>query len=1549
MADLSGWENPDNTLQRWIDDQRASMLGSYRSTPRLIDEHGLQEDSFRTGGYAHRQVLELVQNGADALRRGGQRGRVVLLLRGDVLYCANEGAPFSQRGLEAVCHAYLSDKRGEDMGRFGLGFKSVLAVSDSPTILSRSVSFKFSADIARRSLEELAPNASVYPVLRLPFNADAQAEMAADPVLAELGTWAETVVRLPLARLSSRLEQELGAFPKEFLLFAPYVAELEISTEDTQKVFTCVPQEGSRQRLTSNGERPADWMVWHQSHRPSELALSEVSEAIRRPEVVVTYAVPLDTTQTLGRFWAYFPLQDSTSARGIHNAPWHISDDRTNMLPGRFNEELLEVVAELIVNAIPHLHTAGDPARHFDYMPARGREFDNFGDLRLTELVPRLAEVTTCVPDAEGTLRVPTDLEYPSAELRIGVESLELWSSASGRPLRSPHPACFRNATRRARLYRLVRGEAGRASRNELGAAEWLERLVSAGTDEQCDAALQVYMSIDDEAVRRAMSRAAIMPDVTGTLHRLDHTDRLYLRGNSLSAAAGIRLVRPSLLDRPGVEDSLRAIGFEDVDPAHELRRLAGAAANRWTAQQWEDFWALVLHVSIHDAEKILSDHFMKGMTLKVRCRDHSWQHAGTVVSPGLVDPMKPSLVIDTEFHGLPPRLLQAIGVVAQPRITPAVLADLTLLEYRRLQRSAYLETLSGRRPDASEIDFEEQEGPAPLHVLRGFTDSGDETSSVRWTRALLELETPAVWTLRHPNSKRFPPRTVTAPHLWAAQRYGLVDTTWGPRPAALSLHPDCEELSPMLPVAAWKATARLKCIPGKTDLPEAVWREFLCRRPTGGDHRQLGALVADAFERLPDDEVPDQVPAVKGMGHETVSPEQLLIAATDDEARALSELSLPFVTVDDQPLAQELIESWGCRSASSILRIEVVTESPGEPVVLLERFRRLRDYGADVLDGLDLISCGSLERVVILSAGTESTSLPFAVAGRNVYFDDSLDDEELLGHLSRHFDLGLDDQAIKRVLLEAESARIQAAIALSRAARDHAERLLALLPASTLTLRLPKELLDAVPLLDGADGDRQIADLLMHYHGDNVLHALRAELRDFGYEDVPDTWAGSALAVAFVRRLGFPAEFAGERDRGVDADTTVLGPPDLKPLHPYQERLAEQIRELLRPGVAPDRALLFLPTGAGKTRVTVEALTRSICAGDVAGPVLWVAQSQELCEQAAQTWTTVWRQFGNQPLRLCRLWSRNEVAATGHNASVVVATDAKLDKVRDRDEYEWLRKAAIVVVDEAHGAIAKGITATLRWLGIDHRKTARPLLGLTATPFAGTGPAANERLVNRFLGRQLDNGLGEDPYAELQRMGVLANVRHRVIKGFKYDFDPADKRHFETFGDLSKDLLKRVGGDRHRTLRLVEDIVAQPADWPILVFTSSVLAAQTLSALLRMQGIPSRAVSGSTPTPERRRAIESFRARETRVLANCNVLTQGFDAPGVRALYIARPTFSPNLYIQMVGRGLRGPENGGKPECDVVNVADTFDVFGERLAYKEFDHLWRYRGGDAE
>lgn len=140
----------------------------------------------------------------------------------------------------------------------------------------------------------------------------------------------------------------------------------------------------------------------------------------------------------------------------------------------------------------------------------------------------------------------------------------------------------------------------------------------------------------------------------------------------------------------------------------------------------------------------------------------------------------------------------------------------------------------------------------------------------------------------------------------------------------------------------------------------------------------------------------------------------------------------------------------------------------------------------------------------------------------------------------------------------------------------------------------------------------------------------------------------------------------------------------------------------------------------------------------------------------------------------------------------------------------------------------------------------------------------------------------------------------------------------------------------------LVEHILKQDPGWPILVFTPSVLSAQVLAASLRYRGVKAASVSGQTGRQERRNVIKSFQEGEIKVLANCDLLVQGFDAPGVRALYIARPTFSPGAYIQMAGRGLRGKENGGKEECLIVDVADNWGAMNDFLGYHDYEELWK-------
>lgn len=341
---------PDDALLREIEVQFDRAIAAYSANPALITEHANQEESIRTGGYASRTLIELVQNAADAMSGTAEAdgvGRVEIVLdpASRILYCANSGRPFSKSGIVAITHAYLSGKRGDEIGRFGLGFKSVLAVSDSPQVLSRSVSFEFNSPVARTRIARMGSSSRRLPVLRTATPLDAQKLISADPIVRDLAAWATTIVRLPNVENAKRLRVEMDSFTSEFLLFVSSVREIRLRVLGTDGFET-----SHVSRDLGNGrfkiERPDrsgdEWFVTERMHSPTAAARREVGEAVSRDEIKVSVAIPVrpraanagtgDPGTQRGQFWSYFPLQDRTSATAFFNAPWSVNDDRTEYL-----------------------------------------------------------------------------------------------------------------------------------------------------------------------------------------------------------------------------------------------------------------------------------------------------------------------------------------------------------------------------------------------------------------------------------------------------------------------------------------------------------------------------------------------------------------------------------------------------------------------------------------------------------------------------------------------------------------------------------------------------------------------------------------------------------------------------------------------------------------------------------------------------------------------------------------------------------------------------------------------------------------------------------------------------------------------------------------------------------------------------------------------------------------------------------------------------------------------------------------------------------------
>lgn len=105
----------------------------------------------------------------------------------------------------------------------------------------------------------------------------------------------------------------------------------------------------------------------------------------------------------------------------------------------------------------------------------------------------------------------------------------------------------------------------------------------------------------------------------------------------------------------------------------------------------------------------------------------------------------------------------------------------------------------------------------------------------------------------------------------------------------------------------------------------------------------------------------------------------------------------------------------------------------------------------------------------------------------------------------------------------------------------------------------------------------------------------------------------------------------------------------------------------------------------------------------------------------------------------------------------------------------------------------------------------------------------------------------------------------------------------------------------------------------PTLVFAANVQHAEHLSAAFRAHGFSAAVVSGRTSRKQRDELFASWRISAIQLMCNCSLLTEGFDFPGIAALIIARPTLSPGLYMQMLGRGMRMVE--GKTDCLVIDV----------------------------
>lgn len=506
---------------------------------------------------------------------------------------------------------------------------------------------------------------------------------------------------------------------------------------------------------------------------------------------------------------------------------------------------------------------------------------------------------------------------------------------------------------------------------------------------------------------------------------------------------------------------------------------------------------------------------------------------------------------------------------------------------------------------------------------------------------------------------------------------------------------------------------------------------------------------------------------------------------------------------------------------------------------------------------------------------------------------------------------------------------------------------------------------------------ETSLANIILRRHGSQILanQELRQLLlssvddRYLNYIDTEDVNSGRQLTASKRNQIiskswGREYLFSQRVLKLFDLDDSYLPPiPERKPSHeiispdtilyPYQRRVKDRlVRFLIQDN---DRVLLHMPTGAGKTRTAIEGIVdywRSMANRN--GFVVWLAHSEELCEQAYESFAMLWKVRGDSRIGMYRLWGEhNPSEIMVEEEGFIVASLQKLHSMRTTASNETFKAIAniksmcrMIVIDEAHKAIAPTYKAGIEFISnINNTK----ILGLTATPGRGFDEEETKDLVNFFGGNKItitDKNQEDiaNPISYLQENGFLAKINRKpVSSNVNLDLTDSERRFVAQFLDVPTSVLKKLSEDAERnTLILAEIGDLYQRGKHIIVFALSVEHAHLLTELLMLRGIDACCIDGSTTPHDRSTYIQEYKHGKVRILINYGVLTTGFDAPNTNAVVITRPTGSLVLYSQMIGRGIRGIKMGGNLECDLVDIKDNLLGFpNENQAFTYFDQSW--------
>ncbi|MFG3486461.1 sacsin N-terminal ATP-binding-like domain-containing protein [Streptomyces sp. NPDC047972] len=408
---------------------RRGVLDAWGASPARFREDANAEEDLALGGYRDRLVVELAQNAADAAHRAGVPGRLRLTLHPAdhegpaVLAAANTGAPLDAAGAESLSTLRASAKREQQahgaVGRFGVGFAAVLAVTDEPAVLGRHGGVRWSLPEAR----ELAAESARYspglgdelrrrdghvPLLRLPLPAEGTAPDGYD-----------TVVVLPLRDSAAQdlAERLLGSVDDALLLTLPGLAEIVVETPEGVRTLSRSEDDGYV-RIVDSATGTHRWRtVTHGGPLDAELLKDRPVEERLRPHWSVTWAVPVDPEgaprypRTTPVVHAPTPTDEPLGIPALLIASLPLDTARRHPAPGRLTDFLVQRAADAYAELLAEWQPVTTAT--LDLVPGPLGKGPLDGALReaILDRLPRVAFLAPAAPTEELPALRPIEAE----------------------------------------------------------------------------------------------------------------------------------------------------------------------------------------------------------------------------------------------------------------------------------------------------------------------------------------------------------------------------------------------------------------------------------------------------------------------------------------------------------------------------------------------------------------------------------------------------------------------------------------------------------------------------------------------------------------------------------------------------------------------------------------------------------------------------------------------------------------------------------------------------------------------------------------------------------------------------------------------------------------------------------------------------------------------------------------------------------------------------------------------------------------------------------